>query len=74
MHWAARFGELARQKPGAVLAGVWLTLASLIELHMRAEEEICRPAVLGTAGPGRVVARQIRAHAFRHSAYRTSDP
>lgn len=36
-------------------------LASLIELHMDAEEEICGPAVLGTAGRGGVLAGEIRA-------------
>ena len=65
--WAARLGELSHscrdsgQEPLPVLVGTWQTLASLIELHMRAEEEICGPAILGTDVPGRVLARQTEA-------------
>ena len=63
--WAASLCELSRQdgdqEPGPVLVRTWQTLASLIELHMRADEEICGPAVLGTGERGRVLARETRA-------------
>ena len=65
MRWAARLGALSRQdidqESPPVLAGTWQTLASLIELHMRADDEICGPAVLGAGRRGRVLAREIRA-------------
>lgn len=64
MHWAARLGELSRQdsgqEPDPVLARTWQTVAELIELHMRADEEICGPPVLGADAQGRVLAREIR--------------
>lgn len=64
MHWAARLGELGRQdsgqESGPALARTWQTVAWLIELHMRADEEICAPAVLLSDARGRVLAREIR--------------
>jgi hypothetical protein len=63
--WAARLGELSRldsgQQPLPVLVRTWQTLTSLIELHIRADEEICGPAVLGPTERGRVLARETRA-------------
>lgn len=63
--WAARLGELSRRDSGPeafpVLVGTWQTLASLIELHMRADQEICCPAVLGADVQGRILAWEIRA-------------
>jgi hypothetical protein len=64
MRWAAQFGELGRQdseESRPALASTWLTLASLIDLHMRADDEICGPVVFGTAPRGRALARQARA-------------
>jgi hypothetical protein len=64
MHWAARLGELSGrdgdQDSGPALARTWLTLAGLIELHMRADEEICGPAVFGANARGRVLGRELR--------------
>jgi hypothetical protein len=60
MRWAAQPGELSRQDSkdsGPALASTWLTLASLIDLHMRADDEICGPAVFGTAPRGGALAR-----------------
>lgn len=65
MRWAARLGELSRQdgdqEPLPVPARIWQSLASLIELHMLADEEIRVPTVLGTGRRGRVLAGEIRA-------------
>jgi hypothetical protein len=64
MHWAARLGELSRRDSGQesrpVLVTTWQTLASLIDLHMRADEEICGPAVFGTSAQAPVLVRQIK--------------
>ena len=63
--WAARLGELSRldsgQQPIPVLVRTWQTLTSLIELHIRADEEICGPAIFGPTERGRVLARETRA-------------
>ena len=62
--WAERLGELSRQdsdqESGPILVRTWQTLASLIELHMRVDEEICGPAVVGADVQGRALAREIR--------------
>lgn len=64
MRWAARLGELYRQgadgNSRATLAATWATLASLIDLHMRADEEICGPAVLGTDADAQALAREYK--------------
>jgi hypothetical protein len=65
MRWAARLGELSGpgsgQGYGPVLDRTWRTLAGLIELHMRADEEICGLAVFAAGGESRVLAGDIRA-------------
>lgn len=64
MRWAAKLGELCRQgadgNSGTTLAATWVTLASLIDLHMRADDEICGPAVFGTDPEGQILAREYR--------------
>jgi hypothetical protein len=64
MRWAARLGELYRQgadgNSGTTLATTWATLASLINLHMRADEEICGPAVFGADPEGQTLAREYK--------------
>ena len=63
MRWAAKLGELSRhysEESRPALVSTWLTLASLIDLHMRADDEICGPAVFGTAPRGRALARQTK--------------
>ena len=64
MRWAARLGELYRHDRGrdarAELAATWETLAALIDLHMRTDEEICGPAVVGDDPDGQAMTRQIR--------------
>jgi hypothetical protein len=64
MRWAARLGDLHRRGRGrdtrAELAATWQTLAALIDLHMRADDEICGPAVFGDDPAGRAMARQAR--------------
>lgn len=62
--WQARLGQLRQrggQAPGPGLAATWDTAASLIDLHMRAEDEICGPALYGTGSRGRALARQNEA-------------
>jgi hypothetical protein len=63
MRWAARLGELSRQGDGHVsrsaLVTTWKTLATLIDLHMSADEEVCGPAVFGSDPQGPALARQI---------------
>lgn len=73
--WQARLGELRRpagpaagpaagRGAGPGLAATWATLAALIDMHMRAEEEICGPAVDRAAPHGAALSREIRdAHA-----------
>src|SRR5689334_14551930 len=52
MRWQVRLAELRhrRGEPGhaPALAFTWNTLASLIDLHMAADEEVCGPAIYGT--------------------------
>lgn len=64
MGWAARLGDLSRRDRGrddrAELAATRETLAALIDLHMRADEEICGPAVFGGDPDGRAMTRQTR--------------
>jgi hypothetical protein len=63
MRWAARLGELSRQHGAGsrpALVSTWLTLAGLIDLHMRADDEICGPAVFGAAPRGRALARPAK--------------
>jgi hypothetical protein len=63
--WAARLGELSRQDSDQeslpVLVTTWQTLTGLIELHMRGDDEICGPAVLGTDVHARLLAGEIEA-------------
>lgn len=56
LRWQAQLGEL-RHQPGTRVTGVtltatWNTLAAMIDLHMRADEEICVLAVCGTGPRG----------------------
>jgi len=67
MRWAAWLGDLYRRDRGwdtraelAELVTTWETLAALIDLHMRADEEICGPAVFGGSPAGRAMTRQVR--------------
>jgi Hemerythrin HHE cation binding domain len=64
MRWAARLGDLYRRDRGrdarAELTATWETLAALIDLHMRADDEICGPAVFGDGPDGRAMTRQVR--------------
>jgi hypothetical protein len=62
MRWAARLGDLhgRGRDARAELAATWETLAALIDLHMRADDEICDPAVFGGGPEGRAMTRQIR--------------
>jgi hypothetical protein len=63
LRWQARLGRLRR---GAVppygpdLAATWDTVTALIDLHARAEEEICDPAIYGTGPKGKTLASQAR--------------
>ncbi|MBV9445251.1 MAG: STAS domain-containing protein [Streptosporangiaceae bacterium] len=63
LHWQAQLGELRRQRrePASrpALAATWDTLARLIDLHMRAEDEICVPAICERSVWGRDLAREI---------------
>jgi hypothetical protein len=64
MRWAAQFGELSRhysEESRPALISTWMTLARLIDLHMRADDEICGPVVFGTAPRGRALAWQTKA-------------
>jgi Hemerythrin HHE cation binding domain len=64
MRWQMRLAELhhRRGEPGdtPALAITWNTLASLIDLHMAADEEVCGPAIYGTRPRGRDLAREAR--------------
>jgi len=64
MRWAALLGDLSRRGRGqgapAELVATWETLAALIDLHMRADDEICGPAVFGDDPAGWAMARQVR--------------
>lgn len=67
LRWHARLGELRRRGSPAScreLAATWDTVAALLDLHMRAEDEICGPAIYGTEPPGLAVAWDVKdAHA-----------
>jgi hypothetical protein len=61
--WQARLGRLRRgagPAPGPGLAATWDTVSALIDLHARAGEEICGPALYGTGSRGRTLAGQAR--------------
>lgn len=61
--WRAWFGELRHRTDPAAgrdLAVTWDTVAAQIDLHMRAEEEICGPTVYRAAPHGAALTRQIR--------------
>jgi hypothetical protein len=63
VRWTARLGELRRHDSGQdrrALAATWQTLASLIDLHMSAEDEICGPAIFGADPAARAVAREAK--------------
>lgn len=64
MRWQVRLAELRhrRGEPGdaPALAVTWNTLASLIDLHMAADEEVCGPAIHGTRPHGRDLAGEAR--------------
>jgi hypothetical protein len=62
MRWQMRLAEL-RQRRGdpailPALAATWNTLASLIDLHMAADDEVCGPAIYGTGPHGLNLARE----------------
>lgn len=61
--WQARLGQLCRRAgpaSGPELAATWDTVTTLIELHARAGEEICGPAIYGTGPQGHALAEQLR--------------
>jgi hypothetical protein len=61
--WQARLGQLHRGADPAScpdLAATWDTVTTLIDVHARAEEEICDPAIYGTGPQGRTLAAQAR--------------
>jgi hypothetical protein len=61
--WRARLGQLARGASPAFdpdLAATWDTVTALIDLHARAEEAICEPAIYSTGSQGMTLARQAR--------------
>lgn len=62
MRWQARLGQLRAggAGPGPALAATWDTLASLIDLQMHAEDEICGPAICGSGPDGRALTWTIR--------------
>lgn len=61
--WQTRLGQL-RRDPGSPagpdLAVTWDTVTALIDLHGRAEEEICDPAIYRSHLHGRTLAGQAR--------------
>jgi hypothetical protein len=61
--WQARLGHLRRGADPASspdLAATWDTVTTLIDVHTRAEEEICDPAIYGTGRQGRTLTAQAR--------------
>lgn len=57
--WQVRLGQLRRgagPASGPDLAATWDTVTALIDLHARAEEEICDQAIYGTGRQGRSLA------------------
>jgi anti-anti-sigma regulatory factor len=62
LRWQAQLGQLRRQRCDPAsrpeLGATWDTLASLIDLHMRAEDEICGPAIYGRTAEGMALARE----------------
>ena len=63
MRWQVRLAEL-RHRPGEPgdalpLTAIWDTLASLIDLHMAADEEVCGPAVYGSGPAGLELVREV---------------
>jgi anti-anti-sigma regulatory factor len=61
LRWQARLGQLRRQHgapdTGPEAAAAWDTAACLIDLHMRADDEICGPAIYDLTPSGRALAR-----------------
>jgi hypothetical protein len=62
MRWAARLGELRRDggQDRLALVATWQTLASLLDLHMSAEDEMCGPAAFGDDSAACAAARHAR--------------
>jgi anti-anti-sigma regulatory factor len=64
LRWQERLGQLRRRRTDPAsrpeLAATWDTVASLIDLHMRAEDEVCGPALYGTEPQGLALARQLK--------------
>jgi anti-anti-sigma regulatory factor len=61
LRWQGRLGQLRRDRDSRSEAAVtWDTLAALIDLHMRAEDEVCGPAFYATATGDAALARQLR--------------
>lgn len=61
--WQTRLGQLRRgadPDSGPDLAATWDTVTALIDLHGRAEEEICDPAIYHTHLHGRILASKAR--------------
>lgn len=68
MSWQARLGEIRRSlgspPPGPGLTAAWVTVAGLINLHMRADDEVCAPALYDLTPRGRALDRESKdAHA-----------
>src|SRR5262249_13498333 len=65
LRWQAQLGEMRRRRrdPASLpaLVTTWDILARLIELHMRAKDEICSPAICDPGPQGRALAREIQA-------------
>lgn len=63
LRWQAQFGEMRRRRrdPASrpALATTWDTLARLIDLHMRAKDVICVPAICDPGRQGRTLAREV---------------
>ena len=63
LRWQAQFGAIRRRRrdPASLpaLATTWDTLARLIDLHMRAQDVICVPAICDPGRQGRTLAREI---------------
>ena len=62
--WAAKLGQLSRQASThqcrPELVTTWQTLARLIDLHLRADEEICAPAVTAAMPQRRAIVRETQ--------------
>lgn len=64
LRWQGWLGELGRSlgctPPGPGLAATWDSVAALIDLHMRADDEICAPALYDRTPNGRMLDRESK--------------